>query len=415
MKLLFIFFLIIQIKSDKWCELKDRANVITYSPDDKCLPNDNFAMGWSWMSYSGGWDVFHIREDCCGSDKTNRTKNYFYFLDESSSNKEFAFKYVVGGTVNARLKLNLDFHTTNPDICYFFHFDEIPENTEIYHSGRIGSDKSYTALKFYKKIVKYTINSTYSENVKLYFNEPEAPFTLLSGKMNLTFVAIPENKITTCMYPYYTYGEEVNLKDPIDDTHSGYGPFTNYVLCDLDHYKRIVTCGNSTKLDYEDCTCTYKDFEFQNRYTDCYQISEHRLFNILPDQEALPSQYIWYSFVISQDTTLLIPKRQNLTFVGNVEPPDHDMFFNGKVYLNTTLNITKSEHYFDLGTFYLEDTSIHESITDDQILFRGRLMNEDDEERLNSDLHIKQQHCGCSTRRFLKESSSIGCQCTQRN
>ncbi|EMH74601.1 hypothetical protein EHI8A_153550, partial [Entamoeba histolytica HM-1:IMSS-B] len=261
----------------------------------------------------------------------------------------------------------------------------------------------------HKVIVYLTVNDTYHENIILDYKESIPPFLLIEGDVSVT---IKTNYDTpTCTYHYSTKGTKSTIKTPISGKVSG--SYKSFSICDIDGYSRVTLCPSQITPE-NDCTCTFKNFEYQNGYYDCYYISEHRIFNISSDQEQLPVEQTWYSFTNIGDTTLSIPKRNSLSFVGVVEPPEYPMRFYGKVYFNNTLKITKSDVYFSIGTFYLNKIKIQESVSNDAVLFRGKLMIDTDDEitRLEN-IGIRQVPCGDSTRRYIKTTSSIECKCTQ--
>ena len=377
--------------------------------------------GWEYLSRSDNWEKFRFDHDCCFAGGTEYREqmqyNYMKILNDQPTNKEFLFN-LKENHIYQRKQLSFDVVTSNKDSIYFIHFENPPDNTEVYfRNDVVRSASSYTGLKVYKKSVHVSVNETSqsSERVRMYFESDIAPFVVLSGKMDLSFVVIDSTnlKANTCSYPFVAeLTKDSTIKvEKEDSTSNNYKIIS---LCDIDNYQRVLACGSAVE-NYHDCTCTYINNEYTNHYTDCYNLSSHRTFNILPNQLGLPYEYKWFNYTISEETSLTIPKTSNITFLGEVHSQKYPMKFNGKVYVNGTLYIDDPSVNFELGTFYINKIQYNES-NKNVVLFKGKRLIETQEEkdRLENSLKISEQNCGYFIKRYIPSGSDLGCSCTQK-
>ncbi|ELP84279.1 protein serine/threonine kinase, putative [Entamoeba invadens IP1] len=401
---LLIFLIFGCIAYDSWCEFEE--NYVTFKYGQKCSYNNSYWLGWEYLSFQSNTDIFQIQNDCCGFQRTNLSQNYMYWNDTASTNKLFRSK-IVTETANGRTFLNLHFEVSlYPTNNYTFECSEMLDNTIITFSGRNASSgvKDVFTIGIHK--FYFNVDESFHENVVLQFTKVVRPYVMISGDVSVqvNMVIAQEGE---CGF-YYVARGNVNNIEPFN----GKGKEAR-VLCDIDSFNRVSLCVNTSTIR-NDCSCTFQNFEYLNNYTDCYEVSQHRIFNILPDQVDLPNEQEWYSFSTSQSTKLTIPKRNHLSFKGKVQMPEYPVAFSGTVNFDNTMVITRSDIYYDIGNFYLRAIEVKEGLDNDIVLFRGKNQyNTDEEQQRLVSIGVKEVGCGDSKRRYVRSTSDIKCKCTQ--
>ncbi|ELP89571.1 protein serine/threonine kinase, putative [Entamoeba invadens IP1] len=403
-----------QVYTNSWC-FNDSTRIVTYKNviEGSC---DYEKLGRGFITYTDArTEVFEIRTDCCASNDWDVEYNQFHIINYednytlNSNPKKIVFKFK--GTPFARLTFNITIEEYNPLIYWAINTYYILSGSTITFIGRNTTPQtprislSVESRQFYLE----TPLSKSTESVDMDFQWGFSPSVFVNGNFDIKLTK--EIDRTECQYRYTLQGGIVTMS--VTNPH-----LTMKNVCTSGVYNRISVCPNTILDDYEDCSCVYSDYEYHNHEHDCTYLSQYFDFKALPKQDKVPYEYKWRNLVTTgEDTVLSIRKGSNMTFLQEVNLPEHNLTIEGSVIFLGGIKINGNTNFYDLGNFHI--TSVDYSAIQDlsnTVLFVGKCsMGERECSDLMNQSELQEERCNGTKSRFVVKGSTFGCTCTQSN
>ncbi|ELP85785.1 protein serine/threonine kinase, putative [Entamoeba invadens IP1] len=397
-----------------WCDTDTNGTMVYMEDPQWTCVYDIYNTDFNNVTFRGfeiyrenNIDYFWVYYDCCSINDKEVWKNHFAVIDNVTEiPKQLGFKF--RGTPSKRGYHNVDIDEYSDTVDWRILTDNIIEHSSI---NLIGSASSYEHpyhLTGYTYMFNVTAPmETPMKYLNMDFYWGYSPFVNCSGNLNITLVN--EEDRDDCQFRYVS---DTNIINHNSSNHNLYvKPVCEYTK----GLKRMAICSKYTANDYQDCSCSYKDYQYENRAIDCTYMSQYLTFKIQPFQETIPFETFWNTLdTTGVATQLTIPKEKNMTFVGEVVLPQYSLQVTGKIVFNNSLTVRYSNvfHYFDsldVNKIIVEDT-----VDEKEVLFVGKCTGTNCATVLE-DARISSSLCGGSTLRFYKSSGAVECKCEQKD
>ncbi|EKE41584.1 tyrosine kinase, putative [Entamoeba nuttalli P19] len=396
-----------------WCDSNDRG-LIQYVNVSKGLC-DYTDKNWHGVlfSYFSDSDCFEIYNSCCSKEETRVGLNEFHLIDNvyDGRNSKRIIRFNFKGSPYARAFHNIIIEEYHPRINFVINTYYILPKSIITLTGREITYEDYPYFIIAESrpfTIKTSLENTL-EYINLNYTWGFSPGVFIEGHIAVKLTN--ETIRNDCQYRYTS--DQYVINRGVDNNN-----LQVLDICYSHNRHRMAICGRNVPITYQDCSCSYSNFEYENSAIDCSFLSKYLSFKIKPNQEFIPYEREWSTLITTGvDSKITIPKDSSMIFFNDVYLPNASLSIDGTCIFKGTIHIERSDVLYNLGHFQatsFEYGSIE--ISKDPVLFIGKCNSNLTEcNKLLSNSNIKEVNCGGVLNRYLYSRSTLGCKCTQKD